>query len=343
MGWIGIKSKYNTTMKLMFVLLFLFGSLSANAAIGKVIAPITYFVKSDAYSNDLLSGQVRIKGRVLDALGEGIAKVMVSTIDERMSVFTDELGAYEMIIHDSDTSVFIFIEGYKEVAMKHYDFRAGHTVEIDFMPQILPDLTQPDPEPIISFKPVIYLYSDLALNVSLSLDYLGDLTFTYPVYNDEWNVEVDSSGISDPATERAYPYLFWEGDMDDLEYEKKDGNLEGQLVATDTLIEFLENQLTLIGLNRTEQTDFITFWAPKMSNSKYVFVQFLLDDLYTNKVAELTVNPQPESMKRVYLLFTQFNELPTFETTPQKFEPFQRNGFTLIEWGGSELATITAL
>ncbi|NOQ75315.1 MAG: hypothetical protein GQ574_25110 [Crocinitomix sp.] len=331
-----------------FLTILLFASTLATKAVDIYRSePVTYTIKSDKYTNDLLSGQVLVKGHVFDATGNGLAGVMVSTIDERMSALTDLSGAYEMIIHDSDTSIFIFKDGYKEVAIARYDFMPGHTVEIDFMPQLIPEIIVPDPELepelIYTYKPVIYLYSDVAINVSLDLDYLGDLTFTYPVYNEGWNVNVDSNGISDPLTERAYPYLFWEGDMDDLEYEKKDGSLEGQMIACDTLVEFLENQLTAIGLNRQEQTDFITFWVPKMANSEYVFVQFLLDDLYANKVAELTVNPKPESLKRVYLLFTEFDEIPDLWFTPQVFESFQRNGFTLIEWGGSEISTITTL
>jgi hypothetical protein len=328
-------------MKILLIILFCCITLTSIAGERIVFQKVSYTILSDTFTNDLLSGQVRVKGHVLDYKGDGIAGTLVSAIDESSTTLTDLTGAYELIILDSDESIFIYKEGYEEVAIEPYGFREGHTVIIDFRPpiplKIIDPADTPRPPQNVSYKPVIYLYSDLAIDVSLDLDYLGDLTFTYPVYNDGWNVKLNSKGISDPSTERAYPYLFWEGEMEGLTYEKEDDKLIGQLIATDTLVEFLEHQLTDMGLNRNEQTDFITFWAPKMSNSKYVFVQFLLDDLYTNKVAKLTVNPQPESMKRVYLLFTQFNELPTFETTPQKFESFQRNGFTLIEWGGSEL------
>ena len=37
-------------------------------------------------------------------------------------------------------------------------------------------------------KPVIYLYPEQEEDVSVELDYVGDLTCTYPEYNGKWNV-----------------------------------------------------------------------------------------------------------------------------------------------------------
>ena len=37
-------------------------------------------------------------------------------------------------------------------------------------------------------KPVIYLYPEEELEVTVKLDYAGTLTCTYPAYNGEWNV-----------------------------------------------------------------------------------------------------------------------------------------------------------
>lgn len=333
-------------MKEFFVLLFLLGSLSANAAEFKVIAPVTYTVKSDTYTNDLLSGQVRVKGRVLDRSGIGMSGTLISTIDERVSAYTNETGSYEMIIHDSDTSLYMYRDGYEEVAMERYDFIQGHTVIVDFMPPIdIINGNDPIPDKVTTFslKPVIYLYSIARIKVSMDLDYVGDLTFTYPQYNESWRVNVDANGIHSEHYDKSYPYLFWEGEMDDLNYEKENGKLLGELVVTDTVVDYLERQLSAIGLNRTEQTDFITFWAPRMMDKKYVFIQFLLDDLYSSRIASLTLSKDPDSQKRVYLLFSTYDEPPTVQSIPQKFEPFERKGFTLIEWGGSNLTTLKAL
>ncbi|NOQ75314.1 MAG: hypothetical protein GQ574_25105 [Crocinitomix sp.] len=329
-------------MKTFLTILFFTSSLTLIAKEKILQRPDAYTIKSDTLSNDLQPGEVRVKGQVLEPYkaGNPIEAAMIATIDGLISTYTDAYGNYELIIRDSDTSLYMYRYGFQEIAIDHYDFQAGHTVEIIFRPpteNVKRTPVNTGGSGYESLKPVIYLYSDAPLEVSLTLDYLGDLTFTYPEYNAGWNVTVDQNGISDPLTERSYPYLFWEGEMDGLVYEKEAGNVSGQVIATDTLVAFLEHQLTAIGLNRQEQTDFITFWAPKMANSEYVFVQFLLDDLYASKVAELTINPAPEALKRVYLLYTPFQEIPNIEFSPQAFKPFKRAGFTVIEWGGSEI------
>ena len=326
--------------------LFLFGLIfSLHAADISFKAIKQYTIVSDNYTNDLLSGEVRVKGVVTDQNGAVIAGALVSTIDDRVSTTTDSTGAYEIIIHDSDTAIYMYKLDFNEVAMDSYDFRAGHTVQVNFTPSlssIIPVGIEENYYPV-SYKPVIYMYATTSLQVSLALDYLGDLTFTYPQYNEGWNVNLDANGIHTLDHSQSFPYLFWEGEMTDLTYQEQDGELLGQFIATDTLVAFLESQLSAIGLNRTEQTDFITFWAPRMLDKEYVFIQFLLDDLYTSKIASLTVSPTPDSQKRVYLLYTNFDEIPNITSSPQVFTPFQRNGFTLLEWGGSNLKQLKAI
>ena len=43
-------------------------------------------------------------------------------------------------------------------------------------------------------KPVIYLYPEQETTVSVSLDYAGTLTATYPAYEDGWTVTAEPDG-----------------------------------------------------------------------------------------------------------------------------------------------------
>ena len=43
--------------------------------------------------------------------------------------------------------------------------------------------------------------------------------------------------------------------------------------------------------------------------------------------------PEPQSVLRVFMVY--YPSDTEVEITPQKFEPFERKGFTLVEWGGS--------
>ena len=59
-------------------------------------------------------------------------------------------------------------------------------------------------------KPVIYLYPEEKEDVSVELDYAGDLTCTYPEYNGKWNVTAQPDGTLTDADGQTYNYLYWE-------------------------------------------------------------------------------------------------------------------------------------
>ena len=54
-------------------------------------------------------------------------------------------------------------------------------------------------------KPVLYLYPEEETTVHVQLNYTGQLTTTYPAYEDGWTVTAHPDGtLTDPATGRAY-------------------------------------------------------------------------------------------------------------------------------------------
>ena len=50
-------------------------------------------------------------------------------------------------------------------------------------------------ESMVAKKPVIYLYPEQEQEVSVRLEYDGELTCTYPEYNDGWTVTAEPDGI----------------------------------------------------------------------------------------------------------------------------------------------------
>jgi hypothetical protein len=232
------------------------------------------------------------------------------------------------------------VKEYKSQSWTKIDFYSSDTVIVS--EPYDPVIEMPEPQP--SFKPVIYLYNQDKIDVSLKLKYKGDLTFTYPKYKDGWNVSVDKNGIN--SSGKTYPYLFWEGEMFGLKFKRDDMNqIPARKVKRENIISVLEGELKGLGLNETEMTDFITFWAPKMEKYEQVAIQFLRNKEYSDKVATLNVSPAPKTMNRIYLLYTpitkenesQFVEIQT------NYEKFVRKGFTLVEWGGSELSYVKVL
>lgn len=56
-------------------------------------------------------------------------------------------------------------------------------------------------------KPVIYLYPEEPTEVTVTLDYSGELTYTYPAYGDGWTVTAYPDGTLIDADGKEYSYL----------------------------------------------------------------------------------------------------------------------------------------
>ena len=304
---------------------------TANAEAGLVLSD-TYVVVSDKESKDVPAGACRIVGTIFDG-GNKLANGLVSNLDRSKNGVSDDNGEYSFLLSDKDTAIFFFKEGYNEQVIWSYNFKSGHEVRIDFY-------AGNNVEIQIVSKPVIYLYAEEDLSATVSPDFKGDLTFTYPIVEDRWYVILKQNKIINLSDGRSYPYLFWEGDITGLEFERVSNSLSGSLIRASDVIPFLEISLVSMNLNQTEISDFITFWGPKMTLQNYVFVQFIEDSAVDEKLGALSISPKPDNLKRVYLLYETFDENPELNFSPQEFKATDRDGFTVIEWGGTELKTL---
>jgi hypothetical protein len=182
-------------------------------------------------------------------------------------------------------------------------------------------------------KPVIYLYPETQQNITVQLDYQGELIADYPVYDKAiggWSVVAYPDGrLVDRADDREYSYLFWEG----IPENNIDWDLStGFVVKGEDTREFLQNTLSEIGLTPKEYNEFIVYWYPKMKDNSYNLVHFA-GTQYT-QTAPLTITPEPDSILRVFMVFKPLNK--KIEIESQILQPFERKGFTVVEWGGTE-------
>jgi hypothetical protein len=185
-------------------------------------------------------------------------------------------------------------------------------------------------------KPVIYLYPNREQNITVKLGLKGKLAFTWPEINADntWKVRAQPDGTLFNEREEDYPYLFWDGVQDDMSYIKQD---EGFLVKQSGLARFMREKLLILGINARERADFITYWVPRMTGSEYYFIRF--ETTAYSKAVPLTVVPKPESMQRVFMVFKR--AAGNYKYTEQELTPFKRKGYTVIEWGGSELPSLS--
>ena len=177
-------------------------------------------------------------------------------------------------------------------------------------------------------KPVIYLYPEQETTVSVSLDYAGTLTATYPAYENGWTVTAEPDGTLYDENENEYSYLFWEGENNtDYDFSK------GFCVAGADTADFLREKLAEIGLTPREYNEFIVYWLPKMQDNPYNLISFQ-SEAYTD-AAKLDIDPTPDSVLRVFMAWKPLGRPQNIE--PQTFTPFARDGFTVVEWGGCEV------
>jgi hypothetical protein len=183
-------------------------------------------------------------------------------------------------------------------------------------------------------KPVIYLYPSYPQNVKVKLEYDGEIIVDYPKYDytiKGWEVTAYPDGrIIDRKDGKEYSYLFWEGRPS----EETDWDMaKGFVVKGEDTRVFLQEILSQIGMTPREYNEFIVYWYPRMKKNKYNLITFAGKE-YTDR-AQLSITPKPESVLRVFMVYKKLDE--KIEVEPQVIKPFVRKGFTVVEWGGTEI------
>ena len=179
-------------------------------------------------------------------------------------------------------------------------------------------------------KPVIYLYPEKPMDISVQLNLKNSYFSTiYPKFNEKntWNVHAKPNGDI-ILNDRTYPYLFWEADS----YDLKDSN-EGFIVTEENAEKFLEEKLEILGLNEKERADFIVFWLPHLIKNKLSLCTFQSKKFFDN--FELNITPKPDTVIRIYFSIKKLDS--PINVKEQKLESVERKGYTVIEWGGFKL------
>ena len=184
-------------------------------------------------------------------------------------------------------------------------------------------------EAICAAKPVIYLYPEEETKVTVELEYSGTFTSTYPAYKNGWTVTAQPDGTLTDAEGREYYCLFWEG-VSNTEYDFS----TGFVVSGEETAAFLEDALAKLGLTEKEANEFIIYWLPQMEHNPYNLIAFQ-QEAYTEN-AVLNITPTPDSLLRVFMAWQPL-ESPV-EVEPQVLQPFTREGFTVVEWGGAKVS-----
>jgi len=183
-------------------------------------------------------------------------------------------------------------------------------------------------------KPVIYLYPPRDTIVDVRLDVDGRITVTDPPLDStqSWHVLAAPSGnLVDLGSGQRAPYLFWEADMG-FALDMSSGTV---VKGRDTRV-FLRDVLAERGLNSSEAASFIEYWAPRMEPHAYNLVHF--EGSGYERAARLHVVPEPDTKIRVFMAYQPLSEW-VFVQPQRPPDPPTREGFVLVEWGGTEVPT----
>ena len=175
-------------------------------------------------------------------------------------------------------------------------------------------------------KPVLYLYPTKKTNVEIEFAHPEYLKTTYPKYIFNWKVIAYPNGDLYDEDNKYYYALFW----DEIRYNETDFH-EGFYVEKQDATKFLEEKLTILGLNAKEKNEFIMYWLPILENNEKSLVYFeqTKEREQTNK---MNITPQPDSLLRISIHIKKVNEKTTIKE--QTLNKFERVGFSAIEWGG---------
>ena len=185
---------------------------------------------------------------------------------------------------------------------------------------------------MLFYKPIIYLYPEARTDVSVELGYPENLTYTYPPYEGPWHMAAERDGnLIDIKTGRHYYALYWEGKNPFPPSQPK----EGFIVKGKDVIAFLEVYLEKLGLNDREANEFIVYWLPVLESNAYNYIRFQTKE-EQDKNMPLVVTPQPTTVIRVMMEYANLSEPLTIKEQELPPKPV-REGFTVVEWGGTEL------
>ena len=179
-------------------------------------------------------------------------------------------------------------------------------------------------------KPIIYIYPEKEMNVSIRTSNPENFTITYPKYNNGWEVKVKEDGTIIDKTGKKYYALYWEGK------QKEPSKVldEGFVIKGEATEKFLEEKLELLGLNYKEKNEFIMYWLPKLEKNKYNYIRFQSVEEINNNM-ELYITPKPETLIRIRMDYKSLEK--PIKVKEQKLIKVERKGYTIVEWGGTEI------
>ncbi|MBI4257150.1 hypothetical protein HY626_03800 [Candidatus Uhrbacteria bacterium] len=282
--------------------------------------------------------QIYFKGEVGGCGFTNVTKVIPqSTIDSLGLVqtgegFTEDVHypVYEPTSYDLEyyDEAFTIVTWKQEEPKTYEDFEHPFFYYQDGLGRWVEFMSNEIVPPVECGKPVIYLYPESTMDMSVWVNPRGGFSYTEPDYGDGWDVTAYPDGhLVNRADGLEYPYLFWEGR----------GGLYPE-VQTYWVVEqsgvesFLRETLARMNFNQVEIADFIEFWLPRMQSEPFYKIGFHGTNVM-NELAPLSLSVKPDHIFRILM---DYEGLDVWQPSkpPVRLPRANRDGFEVMEWGG---------
>lgn len=278
------------------------------------------------FSNDVKEKKTIVIGTITDCEKSTLPGVLIINLNTKDTVFSDFGGNFKIATNKNNVLEFSFF------GFQSQRILVKNNYKISIQLKEIPNITKGE---IKVLKPLIYLYPTEKLEVNVTFNFDGKLQTTFPEYKQKWEVTAYPNGqLFEKNTKRFYNSLFWDGEINypDKHFDYK----TGFVVSKNDLTSFLIKKLEFIGLNNNETNDFVQFWLPILELNNINFIHFRLNKDY-DVISKNHINPSPTSSIRVFIEFYGIDH--KISIPEQELEKTERKGFTLVEWGGSDVSS----
>ncbi|KAK0454209.1 uncharacterized protein EV420DRAFT_1621487 [Desarmillaria tabescens] len=219
-------------------------------------------------------------------------------------------------------------------------------------------------------KPIIYLYSPQPVHAVVQVSLVKAWSFSavypnVPIKDSEigqsvlWEVDVQKDHTLTTTNGTRVSYLFWEAENTNsiLPFDPSFGRITNEnsvVLRASQAAEYLDKALLALSLHVEARISFITYWLPSILKHDYVALTFLPQSSYSC-AAPLSVDPKPDIITRVFMLFKRVHDDELVEWEGALTRAFEEvdcwkgvvgvdgDGmddealFRVFEWGGMEV------
>lgn len=286
-----------------------------------------YTIESDALDQDISKRKSKFTFRVTASQRFAQRSIRYAVDDEEFVAELNDNNEFSFMTKPGEHSFMILLTtDFYEISTNTITIEPQHhmVIRLNF---------KSSTQQIMVKKPVIYLYPEVEMSVHVTIDPVGQLFFTYPHYNNGWDVVATPDGDL-IVNGQSIDYLFWEAQMNLQVNAKHNSTVVSKLEAEAQITAVLDK----FGLNSNEKADFLTYWIPEIlqADKDNINIQFMFND-DCSTFGELNVTPAPNKIGRIYLLWNPTDDAISDNTSIEDIPTMDRSGFTVIEWGGAEI------